>query len=107
MMVTGAAQAGNLDSIVLIKNQSNWDIHQLYLSPSDDNEWGPDQLGDKIIASGSNFQLHKIPCNQYDVKLIDEDGDQCVVGGVSLCGDENAWVISNDDLLACQAATQE
>lgn len=107
LSAASAAWAGKRDSVVLIRNQSAWDIHQLYLSPTEDDDWGPDQLGEHIIPSGSTFKLYKIPCNQYDVRLVDEDGDPCVVGGVTLCGKDDAWVISDDDLLACQAATQD
>jgi len=98
--------AGSYDSVVVIENQSSWEIHQLYLSSTEDEEWGPDQLGSQIIESGGNFQLHGIPCDDYDVRLVDEDGDICIVGGVPLCGDDDAWVIDNDDLLSCQAATE-
>ena len=47
------------------------------------------------------------PCDDYDVKLVDEDGDSCVVGGVTLCADSDAWVITDEDLLACQVVTEE
>ena len=94
------------DSVVVIENQSNWEIHQLYLSSTDDEEWGPDQLGREVIESGGSYQLHGIPCDNYDVRLVDEDGDICEVGGVPLCGDDEAWVIDDDDLLSCQAATE-
>lgn len=106
LLFAAAASAGKSDSRVEIVNRSDWDIHRLYLSPVDDEEWGPDQLGDHIIASGERFTLQGIPCDDYDVQLIDEDGDACVVGGVSLCGERDRWVISNSDLLSCQAATE-
>ncbi|MCK7593592.1 hypothetical protein [Pseudomarimonas salicorniae] len=93
-------------SQVVIVNQSDWDIHELYLSSVDEEDWGPDQLREDIIPSGGRFTLRGIPCDAYDVQLIDEDGDACVVGEVGLCGDRDTWVISNDDLLACQAVTE-
>jgi len=94
------------DSVIVIENQSDWEIHQLYLSSTQDEEWGADQLGDEVIESGDSYQLHQIPCDDYDVKLVDEDGDVCVVDDVSLCGDDHSWVIDNDDLLSCQAETE-
>lgn len=100
-------RAGAYDSVVKIVNESLWDIHHLYLSSVEDEEWGPDQLGDAVIESGDSFQLHGIPCDDYDVKIVDEDGDSCVVGGVTLCGDDDAWVITDEDLLACQVVTEE
>lgn len=95
-------------SQVTITNNSDWAIHRLYLSPVSVEEWGPDQLGDEVIdANGGTFTINKIPCDDYDVQLVDEDGDVCVVGGVGLCGDKDTWAITNDDLLACQAKTAE
>jgi len=73
----------------------------------DEDDWGPDQLGDEVIASGESFHLNAIPCDAYDVRIVDEDGDECVVGGVALCADKDAWVINDDDLLSCQAETEE
>ncbi|MBD8528001.1 hypothetical protein [Pseudomarimonas arenosa] len=93
-------------SKVKIINQSDWEIHQLFLSPVDEEDWGPDQLGDQVIGSGASFTLTGIPCDEYDVQLVDEDGDECVVGGVALCGDRENWVITNEDLLTCQVLTE-
>lgn len=107
LLACAPAEASKSSSTVVIENQSDWEIHQLFLSSVDEEEWGPDQLGDEIIpSSGGRFTLHSIPCDDYDVQLIDEDGDSCVVGGVGLCGDRDTWVISNKDLLTCQAATE-
>lgn len=107
LVCAGAATAGSYDSVVTIQNNSSWDIHQLYLSSTENEQWGPDQLGEKVIVGGDSFKLHGIPCDDYDVKLVDEDGDECVVGGVTLCADNDAWTINDDDLLSCQAATEE
>ena len=103
MGVATMATAAKLDSAVKIRNDSDWSIHELYVSSEDDDEWGPDQLGSEIIESeGGSYQLHSIPCDSYDVRLVDEDGDECVVSGVLLCADKDTWRITNDDLLACQ-----
>ena len=36
--------------------------------------------------------------------LVDEDGNECVVAEAKLCGDDG-YVITDDDLLACQSET--
>jgi len=103
----GLASAGKFDSVVKIRNDSDWAIHHLFVSSEDDNEWGEDQLGDDVIeANGGSFRLHSIPCDSYDVRLVDEDGDECVVSGVPLCADNDDWRITNDDLLTCQVLTE-
>jgi hypothetical protein len=91
------------NATVKIINQSKWEIHHLYLSSTDNEEWGPDQLGENVIdAKGGTFLLHSIPCDDYDVKVVDEDGDECVIEDVTLCGDRSYWKITDKDLLACE-----
>lgn len=102
LVAAGAAEARRSDSDVTFVNRSSWDIYEIYLSAVDEDEWGPDQLEDGILESGASFLLHSIPCDDYDVLLIDEDGDECTLEGVDLCGDSEEWVITDEDLLACE-----
>ena len=100
-----AANAASKSSVT-IHNGSSWAIHELYLSPSDQDAWGPDQLGSEIIESDGRYTLNGIPCDEYDVRLVDEDGDECVVREVDLCGDNATWRITDEDLLACQVESE-
>lgn len=102
-----AAAAPAQTSTVSLTNESSWTITEMYLSAVDVQDWGPDQLGENMIAPGASYSLHDVPCDVYDVRLVDEDGDVCVVGGVKLCGSDSAWKIGDDDLLDCQAETEE
>ncbi|MGE0040668.1 MAG: hypothetical protein AB7V01_05740 [Vicinamibacterales bacterium] len=89
---------------VTVINHSLWEIHEFYLSTVDDNDWGPDQLEDEIIeAEGGEFKLTGIPVGRYDVKLVDEDADECVVEDVAIGIDgSETWEITSKDLLKCQ-----
>ena len=87
----------------MIVNRSDWDIHELYLSPTHKNTWGPDQLGDNIIRhGGGSFTLHNIPCGHYDIKVVDEDGDACVIEDVIMCKDHTHWNVTNKALARCE-----
>ncbi len=96
--------AADTDAQVRIVNNSSWDIYNFYISSVDTEEWGPDQLGDDAIASGDSYVFRKIPCDAYDVKIVDEDGDECVVSAIALCAGSESWVIEDDALLECQNA---
>jgi hypothetical protein len=87
---------------VEVSNESDFVITHFHLSPVDEDSWGPDQLGDQVIGSGDSFSLSGVPCDSYDVKLIDEDGDECVVPGVDICGGDQGWVVTSEDLLECE-----
>jgi hypothetical protein len=101
------AKGSKLEAKVVVVNQSMWAIHELYLSSTDEADWGPDQLGPTtVIGTGERYTINKIPCDTYDVKLVDEDGDECVVGGVALCAGSDVWTITDEDLLTCQVASQ-
>lgn len=105
-LVAAPAFAAGSDASVVIRNDSAWEIHQLFISSVDTTEWGPDQLGAEVIgAAGGTYTLTDIPCGAYDVQLIDEDGDECIVGDVALCAAKGQWVITDEDLLTCQAET--
>jgi hypothetical protein len=105
ILVPAAGSAST--SSVKIMNKSDWDIHHFYLSPVEQDKWGPDQLGDETVGQGGSFTLTDIPCASYDVKLVDEDGDECVVGDVDVCGSSQSWTITSDDLVDCEKATAE
>ncbi len=107
LLVVAAVPAFAADnSKVIVLNESNWAIHEMYFSPTDETEWGEDQLGSTTIETGEQFTLTGVPCDKWDVKVVDEDGDECVIENVGLCADTDKWVIKDSDLLACQAATE-
>lgn len=95
------AQAAPDDRVIHIKNKSDWEIHHLFLSPVDTDRWGPDQLGNAVISVGGSSDLHKVACGAYDIKIVDEDGDECIIGRADLCAAKEGWVVTNDDLLDC------
>ena len=93
---------------VEFQNTSDWTIQHIYLSSTATKEWGPDQLGDKdsdVIASGGKFTLNQIEPGKYDMKIVDEDGDECVLSSLKL-GENKVVDISNENLLNCQSQTE-
>lgn len=94
-------------SKVKVINHSKWEIHHLFLSPTEDEAWGPDQLRDEIIVKGAAFTITGVPCDTYDIKVVDEDGDECIIEAVELCGDNAFWKITDKDLLECEGYGDE
>ncbi|WP_313914682.1 hypothetical protein [Tahibacter sp.] len=106
VFASSAASASENNSKVVITNKSSWAIHEFYIAPHSEREWGPDQLGDKTIENGETFTLTDVPCASYDVRVVDEDGDECILEDVGLCATKDTWVINDKDLLGCQAASK-
>lgn len=87
---------------IKVINQSKWEIHHLFLSPSTSKHWGPDQLGEEVLAKGESFTLTNIDCDTYDIRVVDEDGDECILENQDLCGNASYWKITDKELLACE-----
>jgi hypothetical protein len=101
-----AAPAADKHAKVTIINLSDWQLDHFYMSPADTTDWGADQLGDDVIGKGEKFTLTDIPCNSWDIKVVDEDGDECVIESVDLCKETAEWKITSKELLACQAKSK-
>jgi hypothetical protein len=97
------AVAASKTASVKIINDTDWRLDQLHFAPSDSDDWGPDQLGKGVLTKGQTFTLTNIPCDTYDVKVVDEDGDECVVEQVDVCKGAYEWHLTSKDLLKCQA----
>jgi hypothetical protein len=95
------------DAQVELRNESRWSIRQLYFAPIDSDRWGPNQVSHNSIHAGDSFTLTDIRCDKYDVKIVDEDGDECVVRSIALCGADKVWRLGDKDLLKCQARTSQ
>lgn len=102
LALTASAAHAGAKAKVTVHNNSEFAIHNFFLSPSEQDHWGPDQLGDQVIGQGDQFTLTDIPCDNYDVKLVDEDEDECIVPDVDICGGNGHWNITDEDLLDCE-----
>lgn len=68
---SGSDAAASLEVI----NNSSYSVCYLYVSPTEDTEWGDDQLGSDIVATGSTFTLRNIPPGIYDLRADDCEGN--------------------------------
>jgi hypothetical protein len=100
LVLSAPAFAADRSNVKVI-NQSKWDIHHMFVSPSEQEDWGPDQLEDQVIDAGANFTLNGIPCDVYDIKVVDEDGDECILEAVDIC-ENSYWKITTQELLECE-----
>ncbi|MCA1636125.1 MAG: hypothetical protein LC785_16145 [Acidobacteria bacterium] len=88
-----------------IVNQSRWVIRNLYISSSSVSEWGSDRLGPSVLASTQNFTVSGIETGAYDIRMVDQDGDECRRMRV-LVDKNTTWIINSEVLLACEQETR-
>jgi hypothetical protein len=59
-------------------------------------------IGNRPGVSRSE-QNREARSDTLDIKVVDEDGDECVIEAVDLCKDDSSWTITSMELLDCQA----
>jgi hypothetical protein len=98
-----AAQDGDApQATVVVLNRSDHEIRHLYLTASESDDWGADRLGGRPLAAlTGRLRISGIACDDYDVRLEGSDGASCEVQEVELCGRDEVWTITNEQLRAC------
>ena len=85
-----------------IWNDSNYVIEEIYLSPSESNNWGPDLLGADVLFPDEEITIDFIECGYYDVLVVDEYAAECTLDGINLCFDDKVWRITDATLATCE-----
>jgi len=71
-----------------IVNRSDFDIHEIYVAPSSGDDWEEDLLGeDGVLEAGETFTVEfdeEPDEDEYDVRMVDEDGDEMVFENIDL-----------------------
>lgn len=96
--IAGPAVASDL----IVNNKSQYVIHELYVSEAKSKKWGPDQLRSASVGTGSQFTVRGIPDGVYDLKLVDQDDDSCVVHDVTL-NQDTSWTLTDAIIEQCDS----
>jgi len=76
-------------------NKTGYEILYVYVSPSDDAEWGDDVLGSEETIANNTRRLiqfdetyaevlNDFGVNNFDIKAVDEDGDEMIFENIPL-----------------------
>jgi len=98
---SGCGGDPSTSSTLTIRNNSSFTFTEINLSPIDQADWGPDLLGAQLLEPGDVLELGDIDCDVYDIRVVDENTDECVLTDVDLCLDDAVWVIDDAELFAC------
>lgn len=83
-------------TVEITNTTGSWDIYYVYISPSTSDSWGSDWLGSDIMSVGDTWEF-TVSSGTYDIKLVDEDGDEYILYGVPVSG-RFSWSVTLDDL---------
>jgi hypothetical protein len=99
----GGGGGGEMDvGSLTLRNASSYMIYQMHLSPYDDPSWGPDLLNSDPLLPGEGGTAPVFACSKYDLKLVDDEGGECIVNDIDLCFNDEDWTIDDDTLAICQ-----
>lgn len=84
-----------------ITNNSRYDIYHLYVSSSENERWGPDQLDDDVMTNKGSFTITDITPGEYDIMFVDEDGDKCTLEDIGIFKNTN-WSLTTAWLTNCE-----
>jgi hypothetical protein len=94
------------DSSLVVDNQSDFAITELYLTSVNSGSWGPNLLRGDVLLPDENLTLG-VDCGFYDALLVDEDGVDCEIDDLDLCLNDAVWVIRNNTCNVFGAAAKE
>lgn len=87
-----AAQAQVFDFTLV--NKTGMDIDEVYVAPADDDEWGEDILGIDVLEDKKSVEIEidedyeevllDFEVDLYDLKVVDEDGEEHVWSDLKL-----------------------
>jgi len=105
LTLAGSAQAAAAYEM-RITNYSDWDIDYVYLSPTGYDRWGRDQVGrGNVMQKGDYLMISNISAGLWDIRVVDEDGDECIITRVSVHSNMS-WDLTNSLLLRCENNTR-
>lgn len=104
MMVCGPllSKAHAPSTAITIVNNTGREIRHVYLSPPDQNNWGPDQLMNSVISpNGGSVTISNVSCGGSSIKVIAEDQDGCFIYQVVTCSENVTWTIASNATRDC------
>lgn len=83
-----------------VSNETTLEIHRLFVSPCGGELWGPNRITAGVLSPGKSHAVTSLTGPCHEAKLVDEDGDVCVV---AVRGETLA--ITKPFLIKCQGHT--
>ena len=85
---------------ISVVNNGGSEIRHFYLSPADNDDWGPDQLNEATITPGAT-RTFEVSWDQSTVKLVAEDQDGCFLNTTVSATGSQVWTITGDTVRDC------
>ena len=87
---------------LLVVNESDFVVEELYLAEVNDPVFGPNLLAGDVLFPGEQI-LIGATCGFFDVLIVDEEGVECEIDAIDLCLNDATFVIRNDTCTVFEA----
>jgi hypothetical protein len=81
---------------ITIKNGTDYEFYYIFFSPGDTDYWGPDILGSsRTVSPGEEVEFfvhYPNEENEFDILVVDEDGDSYSFYGYSVSDGESVYL---------------
>jgi hypothetical protein len=84
-----------------ITNNSKYVIRRIYVSSSEEENWGPDLLGEYVLKPEYEYTIEDLVPGEFDVNFVDEDGDKCILRNIKIFKNES-WSLTTAWLEKCE-----
>ncbi len=95
-MVLAPTMASAAPQDFVLDNATGYDLKNLYLSPTDQNEWGDDVLGEDVLTNGQSVKIHfpegRGEGCEWDLKVTYNDDTSHEWRNVNLCSIESVTI---------------
>lgn len=78
-----------------VHNNSNFSIVEIHVTSVGSTTWGQNLISGQTLAPGDSLTIG-VTCDTYDALLVDQQGVDCQVHNVELCGNHADWAIDNN-----------
>jgi len=91
MLIAGCA-APKQAPVTIVNDLGAWDIVEIYIDKSAD-PWGSNRIPNSILTPGESVVIN-VPIGQYDIRIVDEDGDPYTRWNVQIPIEGYTWNVT-------------
>jgi len=73
------------DTAFTLINRSGRTVNEFYFNPARNSSWGPDRLGDGVLANGRQRNYRPASGGSYDFRVVWEGGAEAEMRNVNIC----------------------
>jgi hypothetical protein len=79
------AHAQGCDTTFSLANRSGSTVNEFYFNPANNPNWGPDRLGDGVLANGRQRTYTPSRGGRFDFRVVWQSGEEAEIRNIDIC----------------------